>query len=201
MKVVDLLTPLPPLLFAIGVHGLGHLLAARLVGVRLQTLRRTATGFRLISAGGFISYDAELICALGGPLANALAALFCRLILWADPSLGPLLSPLISLSLYLGLFNLLPMEQFDGARILHCWLCTRHRVLPSLSPAAADRRIGFLSCGLLLLFWLIALYLLLRRGSALSLYLFCMQLFVATRRDERLAQTSGIGRISEDTKE
>lgn len=176
----DIFPTLPPLMFAIGVHGLGHILAARASGIRMQSLRRTSTGFRLVASQAFVSYDAELLCALGGPAANAIAALICRMISWLWPSLGPTLSPLIPHTLYLGLFNLLPIEGFDGARIFRCWFCARKR---SCSLVVADRLIAVSSCGCLLLFWLLALYLLLRCGSALSLYLFCLQLFEATTKD------------------
>ncbi len=201
MFFLDLLAPLPPLLFAVGAHGLGHWIAARLGGVHMQSLRRTPTGLRLVANGGFASYDAELYCALGGPVANAAAALLCRLIALAHPALSDFMSPLIVLSLYLGLLNLLPLEGFDGARILHCWLCCRHRRLPSLSPARADCWIACLSCALLLLLWMIAVYLLLRRGSALSLYLFCLQLFRSTAMSGKSVQKGEIGSIRENTKE
>lgn len=198
-RMLHMLYPIFPLLFAILTHGFGHLIAARMIGLRMPRLIRTATGFRLIVAGGFPSYDTELYCALGGPLANAIASLLCRLILFFYPVVTEVLSPAITVSLYLGLFNLLPISGFDGARILHCLLCCNHRRFTSLSPARADRLISGISSALLLVFWLIALYLLLRRGSALSLYLFCLQLFQSTVADETPTQNQGFGRIRENT--
>ena len=198
-QMLRVLFPVFPLLFAILTHGLGHLIAARMVGVRMPRLTRTPTGFRLIAAGGFPSYEVELYCALGGPLANMVASLLCRGVLFFYPLATGLLVPAITVSLYLGLFNLLPISGFDGARILHCLLCCRHRHLSSLSPTKADRLISVISSTLLLLFWLIALYLLLRRGSALSLYLFCLQLFQSTVTDDAPTQKQEFGRIRENT--
>lgn len=166
------------LVAAILVHEVGHVLAARAVGVRFGRLRLTRTGLRLITAaGGFPSYDHELICALGGPLANALTALLLRALCLVYPALSPFVSHFVLLSLSLALLNLLPLRGFDGARILYCFLCSHHRRLPSLTPDRAGRFLSLLSCLILFGLWLLAVYLLLRRGSALSLYLFCLQLF------------------------
>lgn len=166
------------LVVAILVHEAGHVLAARAVGVRFGHLRLTRTGLRLITvAEGFPSYDDELTCALGGPLANALSALLLRVFCLVCPTLSTFVSHFVPLSLSLALLNLLPLRGFDGARILYCFLCSHHRRLPSLTPDRAGRFLSLLSCLILFGLWLLAVYLLLRRGSALSLYLFCLQLF------------------------
>ena len=166
------------ILVAIVLHGIGHMLAARAVGTKFRRLRLSRTGMRLITdEGGFASYDDELICALGGPAANACAALAVRALVWMFPSIAPGAEQFIPLSLSLGLLNLLPLRGFDGARILFCFLCAHHRRLPSLSPDRAARAVSLLSCLVLTLLWLLSVYLLLRRGSALSLFLFCLQLF------------------------
>ncbi|MBO5898801.1 MAG: hypothetical protein J6R04_07305 [Clostridia bacterium] len=157
------------LLIAIGVHEAGHLLVARRVGVRLNRLRPTATGLRLMpSCSCFPSYRAECAVALGGPLFNLLSApLFFVLF----PKTSPL-GELAPLSLYLCFLNLLPIRSFDGGRALVCFLCDSRASLPD----RAERILSAVSAVVLLLLWAVAVYLLLRRGSALSLYLFCLQL-------------------------
>ena len=156
------------LLLAVCIHELGHLAAARRVGVRLGRLRMTATGFRMIADEAYPSYRAEAVVALGGPLANLLSApLFYGLLPAASP-----LGEVAPLSLYLAVLNLLPLRSFDGGRALVCFLCGRRAYLPD----RAERVLSALSALILLLLWLSAVYLLLRRGSALSLYLFCLQL-------------------------
>ena len=166
-----------PLAVAVLMHELGHVVAARAVGVTFGRLRLTRTGLRLITEeGGFASYDSELICALGGPLANAVSALAMQGLCAVYPALLSPASRFIPLSLSLALLNLLPLRGFDGARILFCFLCCHHRHLPSLAPDRAERLVSLLSCFILTGLWLLAVYLLLRRGSALSLYLFCLQL-------------------------
>ena len=161
----------------IAIHGLGHILAARAVGVRMAALRRTYTGFRLVTDTAFPTYDAELYCALGGPMANLAAALLCRLTLLPLRIAPDFSACFIPFSLFLGLLNLLPLHSFDGARILTCLLCAPRRRFPSFDPHTAQRIVQVLSCCLLVALWLLSIYVLLRRGSALSLYVFCLQLF------------------------
>ena len=120
-----------PALFAVLIHGAGHYLAARLCGLRPRRVRLTATGLRLVSEGGYPSYLAEALVALGGPLANLLSALLALLT-------GVGAGTFCALSVYLALLNLLPLDGFDGASALRCLLCARHAPLPSLSPRAAD---------------------------------------------------------------
>ena len=165
-------------LLAVILHELGHIVAARALGVRFRRLALKRTGLCLItSEAGFPSYDDELICALGGPVAGALSALVARGLDYLLPCLAPFVQEFIPFSLALSLLNLLPLRGFDGARILTCFLSCHHRHLPSLSPTDAARVVSLLSCLVLLLLWLLSIYLLLRTGSALSLYLFCLQLF------------------------
>lgn len=156
-------------LLAIAIHGAGHILAAATVGMRFGRLRLTATGLRLLSDQPYPSYRAEALVALGGPLFNLVsAALVYAHLQGCD---------FVLLSLYLGLLNLLPLRGFDGGTLLLCFLCDRHALFPSLSPRTAERIISAISALVLMLLWLAAVYLLLRRESALSLYVFCLQLF------------------------
>lgn len=172
-------------LLAILIHGLGHVTAARLCGLGTFRVQRTPTGFRLMFKGGFPSYDTELYCALGGPVANAISAILCRFFLLSR-GLGPAFCAVfIPLSLYWCLLNLLPLPCFDGARVLRCFLCAPHRYLPTLSPDGADRLLNLLSSLVWVVFWLLSVYLLLRRASALCLFVFCFQLFrSATQENE-----------------
>lgn len=177
-----------PLVIAVLLHEAGHILAARAVGMKFGHLRLTPTGLRLITKCDFSSYDDELTIALGGPMANALSALLMRLLCSVCPLLVGFSSRFIPLSLSLALLNLLPLRSFDGARILYCLACCHHRRLPSLVPDQAEHLITWLSCLVLTGLWLLSVYLLLRCGSALSLYLFCLQLFLCLASENNHAQ-------------
>ena len=175
---------------AILFHGTGHLVAGILCGTPLTSLRLSATGLRLqTEAGMFPSYEAEALTALGGPVGNlcgnALCILLARLF---DPSpfaafITEMNATLLPLSLYLALFNLLPITGFDGGRLVYCILCKRKRHLlvrsPETTPAQADRVLTLTSALCLSLLWFCAVYLLLRGRGAVSLYVFCAELFLS----------------------
>lgn len=157
------------LLLAIAIHELGHVAVARRLGMRLTRLSFTATGLCLTpTQGSFPSYRAECAVALGGPLANVLSALLVWLLL-PSPAVP---ADFVALSLYLAALNMLPLRPFDGGRVLLCLLCHCFCFVPD----RAERVLSGVSAVILLVLWLAAVYLVLRRGSALSLYLFCLQL-------------------------
>ena len=168
---------------AVLFHGLGHLLAARMCGVPLQRLQITRTGLRLVTRDrAFPSYVAEGGVALGGPLGtllgNALFLLVARLTRGnAALFFAQLCGQLVPVSLSLALWNMLPIEGFDGGRLLRCLLCLAAKE-PGSSLLCAQRALSVCSAGCLFLLWFFSVYLLLRAGTALSLYLFCAELFL-----------------------
>lgn len=169
---------------AIGMHGMGHILAARVVHLRFRHLRLTRTGFCLLNdAETFRSYHSESLVALGGPLANLFGSALAVLLGMIFPALHGFNVQFVPTSLYLCLLNLLPIPGFDGGRLLLCFLCAEKKHFPSLSPELADRILHIGGDILLLMLWCIAVYLMLRCGSALSLFLFCAQLFRAVHLD------------------
>ena len=110
-------------------HELGHIGAARLFGGRVGRLTLSATGaeltFRYPAA---LSYGAERVVALAGPLANLViagGAMLCdgyRLVLT---------------SLAIGLFNLVPILPLDGGCFLHSLLCEWRNVSTADAVLAA----------------------------------------------------------------
>jgi Zn-dependent protease len=163
------------LLLAIAFHGGGHILTARLCGMRMRRVCRSATGLRLITArAAFPSYAVEALVALGGPLGNLVgnAVLYLAAMLTHCAFLRSLCSSVMPVSLFLAAWNLLPIEGFDGGRILRCLLLQR-----GASLRASDRVLAFCSAFFFCLFWMLSMYLLLRTGRAFSLFWFCVQLF------------------------
>lgn len=129
---------LPAVLLAALCHELGHLLALRLAGARVECLRLTAFGAEIRADTRRLSYPREIACTLAGPAVNLVLALFlARMAGWYVPA---------GSSLLLGCFNLLPVPALDGGRALHLlvsWLW---------EPITADRvcrRVG-LCCAALL---------------------------------------------------
>ena len=154
-----------PLLLAAAIHEAGHLLIARLLNIRLHRMELDLLGARLYPALPLPSYRAEALLALGGPVFSLLTALLALLL---D---APVLQELTTASLSLGLFNLLPVEGFDGGRIL----CA---VLSLAGGVQTARRVLFFTTYLsLLLLFSLSACLLLRYGEDAALAILSASLF------------------------
>ena len=105
---------------ACALHELGHYAAIRAFGGRVVLLRLTCIGAEMVLSsrgrrGRSLTWLGRLCTALGGPWANlALAALSARLA-WLFGERAWLFA---GLNLALAAFNLLPVEQLDGGRVL-----------------------------------------------------------------------------------
>lgn len=106
---------LPWIAAAAALHELGHYVAVRLTGGRVQRLHLSLTGADMkLDPRHPISYGGGLAVLLAGPASNLLLALLCI-------QLGrgwDTLYVLAGLSLSLGCFNLMPIYPLDGGRAL-----------------------------------------------------------------------------------
>lgn len=156
---------LPATLIAALFHELGHLSAARLLGVRIGVMEIDLFGAKLYPDGLLPSFGTELCLAAAGPLFSLLLSLFFA------PYTGVFFQALALSSLSLGLFNLLPIGEFDGGRILHAALScffedgTAHRALSAATYLSLLFLFSLSSC------------LLLRYGQNLSLAVLSATLF------------------------
>lgn len=101
-----------PFLTAALIHELGHILAVRLCGGEILSLRLNPMGAVMDTSP--LSYRQEVLCALAGPAAGLFLLLFSRLFPW----LG-------FWALVQSLYNLLPLYPLDGGRALRCLLQDR----------------------------------------------------------------------------
>lgn len=97
------------------VHEMAHVLVARLLGVKTQSIS-------LMPFGGVAQMErapsgrSEFFIALAGPAANLLMV---QILLWVFPNqYSPALSLWVQSNLAIGLFNLLPAVPLDGGRML-----------------------------------------------------------------------------------
>lgn len=156
----------PAVLLAAFLHELGHVLAARLCHIPLQSCSVGLFGAGLSPQCGFYSSRQELLLCLSGPLVNLLSGSLSLLLPPSQPRLD-----FAAASLFLGFLNLLPVQSFDGGRILLLLLSLR------LSPRTSYRLLRLLSFSCLFLLWTLSVYLLLRSASSLSLFVFSLSLF------------------------
>lgn len=108
---------------ALSFHEIGHLLAARLLGVHIQEIHLTPFGGSARMENPYRLDAAHIIpVAAAGPAVNLLLAmLFASLAHWRV-LLPHQASPLIGTNLVLFLFNLMPALPLDGGRILFALL-------------------------------------------------------------------------------
>ena len=156
---------LPATLLAALFHELGHLIAARLLGVRIGLMEIDLFGAKLYPEGLLPSFGTELCLAAAGPLFSLLLSLFFA------PYAGVFFKTLALTSLSLGFFNLLPIGEFDGGRMLHAALST------FLDDGAAHRVLSATTYLSLLFLFSLSSCLLLRYGQNLSLAVLSATLF------------------------
>jgi stage IV sporulation protein FB len=152
---------------AAAFHELGHLLAARLLGIPIRRLRLDLLGARMDTVGRMMTYGEEWLLSAAGPLFSLLLSggLF---FLWDVCAFTRLLS---AASLLLGLLNLLPIRSFDGGSMLSVALSF------FFGEGVSDYVLRLTSFLTLFLLWAVSVYFLLLAGDGLSLFCFSMSLF------------------------
>ena len=175
-------------------HEAGHLIAARLLGVKISEIRLGFSGARIVADQRLTSYKTELFLSLAGPLANilgcgAVVGIFCALGEGIDGVVGSaedfLNSPSMDVCGALAFFalssviqatlNLLPVKTFDGGRVLYC------AVSELIGERAGERMLTVTTAFSALILWIIALYLMIKIGGGLGIYVFAACVFVGTR--------------------
>ena len=153
------------------LHESGHMLAAVLLGIPLRSLDIGTFGASLKVRGSLISYPKEFLLCAAGPAMNFLSAFAAIIFSEHRGYYSECGEWFISVSLMLGLLNLMPAEGFDGGRMLSV-------VLSSLfGPRVSDKVLSFTTFSSILLLWMLSVYLLVRYGTSLSLFVFTLSLF------------------------
>ena len=152
---------------AAAFHEVGHLLAARLLGIPIRSLRLDLLGARMDTVGRMMTYGEEWLLAASGPLFSLLLSLGL-FFLWEISPFAKLLS---CASLLLGGLNLLPIRSFDGGRML------ASSISYFFGERTSDYILRLTSFLFLFLLWAVSVYFLLLAGDGLSLFCFSMSLF------------------------
>ncbi|MDR0531624.1 MAG: site-2 protease family protein [Oscillospiraceae bacterium] len=152
------------------LHELGHLAALKQSGGRPSRICLTAAGMRIERPPGLaLGFGQEIAIAAAGPAVSLLlAGLFAVPAFFFSRPLSP--EPCL-LNLGFGLFNLLPVRQLDGGRMLYYALCRR------MEEPVADRVV--LAAGLVCLFVVVLLAGLSALRQGLSMPLVVMAVYLA----------------------
>lgn len=161
-----------PSLGAAAIHECGHLCAAKALNIELRSMNLDPIGATIHTRGSLIPYKKEWLLCAAGPCANLLTCGICYMLTDSDGNLyGTALFNFYAVSLMLAILNLLPIESFDGGRMLYCMIGNFFG--PNVGFNAL--RIGSMLsiCAL----WMMSIYLLLRQGASMSLFIFSASVF------------------------
>ena len=153
-------------IFAAALHELGHLMAARCMGIPLKNIRLDLLGARIEIGGRMLSYGEEWLLAAAGPLTSLIVSLGAAPF-WQLSTHAVTFS---CASVILGGLNLLPIRTFDGGRMLETTL------MRFTTPRICRRFMNLCTLVFLFLLWAVAVYFLLRANEGLSLMCFSMSL-------------------------
>ncbi len=158
-------------LLASALHELAHIAAAKLCKIEIKELRLDIFGAALRLERSVLSYSKEIFLAAAGPLSNILSACLLLYFISKLNTVPDFFELLIAASFFLGFLNLLPIADLDGGRIVYCISASM------LSPNAAYSIRQALSFIVVCCMWMLSVYLLLRLGASLSLFVFSLSLF------------------------
>ena len=156
---------------AVFIHELGHILAAKLLGIRLNELSIGMLGARIKTDGACCSYYSEAVLCSFGPLFNFSTALLVFIFCSLNGTYGEGARYFVNASLFLGGLNIMPIRTFDGGRILEA-------LLLSLIPLEYVNAIcGAISFIFIFSLWSASIYFLLIYSSSLGIFVFSFSLF------------------------
>ena len=153
-------------LLAAALHELGHLIAAGMMKIPIQSMRFDLLGARIDVKGRILSYGEEWLLCIAGPLSSLTFSLIGSFF-WSHSKFAIAFS---CVSLLLGLLNLLPIQTFDGGRMLECALLS---FLTPQKTGAVLRGCTFLFLWLL---WAFSAYLMIKIADGISLFFFTLTL-------------------------
>ena len=153
-------------LLAAALHEVGHLAAARFLKIPIGCMRLDLLGARIDVKGRILSYGEEWLLCASGPL-SSLAFSLVGSFFWSHGALAIAFS---CASLLLGLLNLLPIQTFDGGRMLECAL------LSFTTPQKTGSILRGCTFLFLWLLWAFSAYLMIKIADGISLFFFTITL-------------------------
>lgn len=162
------------ILASAALHELGHLIAASYFDVELNCFSLDLMGARLHTSTRLIPYESEAILCLCGPAMNFLSCVMILPFILKGYEISFFIKYFFASSLLLGTINMLPVSSFDGGRVLSCVLCK------FFTPSSVSKITSFTSFVCIFCLWSMSVYILLRQGATLTLFVFSFSLFTRT---------------------
>ena len=153
-------------LLAAALHEVGHLVAARAMHIPIGAMRFDMLGARIDVKGRILSYGEEWLLCVAGPLSSLVFSLIGSFF-WSHTRLAIAFS---CASLLLGTLNLLPIQTFDGGRMLECAL------LSFTTPKKTGAILRGCTFLFLWLLWAFSAYLMIKIADGISLFFFTLTL-------------------------
>ena len=178
-------------LLAAILHEIGHIFAAKCMKIEIKEIKFGFSGVRIVTDERLTSYRRELLLAAAGPAVNIAVFLAASLFFCAkggssqlfeaaeiflsdtEPKLEGGIAFLALSSLVQAIFNLMPVNTFDGGRILYC------AIADNVSERAADHILSVTTAFSAFLLWTVALYLMLKVSSGLGIFVFAACIFAS----------------------
>lgn len=156
----------PALICSVTIHEFGHIIMARILGIPMYELKLGIFGAALMPSNTLFSYTDEILLCLFGPLFNFLSVPIAFYLFKIPPS-----SMFVISSLALGFLNLLPISGFDGGRIASAVF---HRLFCEDTARRLTKTVSFI---FIFSLWCLSLYLLMRVGASLTMFVFSVSTF------------------------
>ena len=199
MLVSDSAAVLAVYVLAAVFHELGHFLAAKVLKIEIKEVVFSFSGVRIMTEERLTSYKQEFALALAGPMANLLifgtaCAAFClagsdlqgvfeaaeAFFIGDFGNKRGIIGFLALSSLTQAIMNLLPVNSFDGGRMIYC------AVAGMKDQYAAERSVSVLSAFSAFFLWTVALYVMLKIGAGLGIYVFAACIFLSCLNSEKM---------------
>ena len=164
-------------IIAVLIHEAAHIAAGKLCRVKFQSVKLSSLGAKLSVSNVILPYPTEIFICASGPIANIATAIIVSLLFPGNK----ILVYLSDVSIALALLNILPIEGFDGGGI------TKHTVSLIASVDTAEKTLKILSFTALFCLWCISVYIMMRSGKSLSLFLYSIAIFSSLFRNHKKA--------------
>ena len=152
------------------IHEAGHILASHFLKMKLNSFSLKLFKANLGITLPLYSYKKELLLSLAGPAANILSGVIAAYIYRNFQNNEYIIFGTVA-SFFLAILNLLPIKDFDGGRIFICLLA------PKFNIYVVEYVLDILSFSFVLFLWIISIYLMLKIGLSLTLFVFSSALF------------------------